>query len=296
MLALLLIFVMLIQSGCSLTADRYIERYLGNNSICWEDNDHILIYASIAQYWYNQDVIGGPSKEYDWVGGEIWRITASTGAKELLFREKGDKYWAWDNTTGMRINAINGNIYICDVLFTYKVRDDFSEWDSLGSFTLPNVSSDEKYLVGIDEDGDVKVKKYNLENNTSEELYVNDELITWLDYDYDRNYLLINSNKFVDLNTGQERIIIEERETIDSFQFIHPDLDSRNGRIRENNIQVDIGDKKVFIDLSDMNNKWVKKGVLGILSTDDSKYAVPGLFTDTLGDTISQWSIPFDEL
>ncbi|MGE3062600.1 MAG: hypothetical protein AB7T10_03105 [bacterium] len=43
---------MLIQSGCELTnGTKYIERSLGNNSICWEDNDRILIYASIAQYW-----------------------------------------------------------------------------------------------------------------------------------------------------------------------------------------------------------------------------------------------------
>ncbi|MDD3804571.1 MAG: hypothetical protein PHW02_09360, partial [bacterium] len=201
---------MLVQSGCGLTADRYIQRYLATNSICWEDNDHILIYANIAQYWYNQDLIGGESKEYDWTGGEIWRITASTGAKELLFRSKSNEY-ALNNAD---MSSVNGNTYISGSGHTYKFSKNYDGWDVLGNFTFPIVSPDERYIVGA---GDEKVKKYDIVNGTEEELYNSGFIETWLDYDYERNYLLINSNKFVDLNTGEETIIAEITDTIGKY-------------------------------------------------------------------------------
>ncbi len=304
---LLFIFVMLIQSGCSLTADRYIERYLGNNSICWEDNDHILIYASIAQYWYNQDVIGGPSKEYDWVGGEIWRITASTGVKELLFRGKESTYYDHGWPENMRMDISNGHIYVSNDLITYKVREDFSDWDSLGYFTLPNVSSDEKYLVGIDEDGDVKVKKYNLDNNTSEELYVNDELITWLDYDYERNYLLINSNKFVDLNTGEEVIVVNESTRIGKYLVASLySVPMVNACILNDDILMDIylvdtisnesNYKKIRVSFEDTTDKEVLENLNGVRSPNGYYYATSGGFVDSLGNRISTFEFPEDEL
>jgi len=146
MLALLFISVMLIQSGCSLFGYYKIGRFLGNNSICWEDNDHILIYASIAEY-HMVTSIGGESKQYDWSGGEIWRITASTGAKELLFRSKESTYYDHGWPEDMRITKVNGNVYVCNQLKTYKVREDYSDWDSIGYFTLPIISEDENTFV-----------------------------------------------------------------------------------------------------------------------------------------------------
>ena len=296
---LLFIIVMLIQSGCSLTADRYIERFLGYNSICWEDNDHILIYASIAQYWYNQDVIGGPSKEYDWVGGEIWRITASTGAKELLFRSK-DGYHL-DNA---RMYIVNGNVYISGGS-TAKLREDFSGWDHIGAFIYPIVSTDERYIVGVETIDLKTIKQYDESNNTENVLYVNDELVTWLDYDYARNYLLINSNKFVDLNTGEERVVGEDGTIIDSIYRLN---NPENGKIEEEYITFDTkiryydGDSlstyshQIRVKIGEYTDREINFGVHGVLSPDKSKYATLGTFTDTLGNMISEWNLPSTEL
>jgi hypothetical protein len=301
MLALLLIFVMLIQSGCSLTADRYIERYLGNNSICWEDNDHILIYASIAQYWYNQDVIGGPSKEYDWVGGEIWRITASTGAKELLFRSK-DGY-AIDNA---RMYIANAHVYISGGS-TAKVREDFSGWDNIGDFIYPIVSSDEIYIVGV-ETSDLKtIKQYDESGSTVKVLYVNDELITWLDYDYERNYLLINSNKFVDLNTGEEVIVVNESTRIGKYLVASLySVPMVNACILNDDILMDIylvdtisnesNYKKIRVSFEDTTDKEVLENLNGVRSPNGYYYATSGGFVDSLGNRISTFEFPEDEL
>ena len=300
MLVLLFIFVMLIQSGCSLFGYYKIERYLGTNSICWEDNDHILIYANIAQYWYSQSIVGGESKEYDWTGGEIWRITASTGAKELLFRSKSNEY-ALNNAD---MSSVNGNTYISGSGHTYKFSKNYDGWDTLGSFTFPIVSPDERYIVGA---GDEKVKKYDLVNGTEEELYNSGFIETWLDYDYDRNYLLVNSNKFVDLNTGEEVKLIEDGDIFNE----HYSVDERyinTGEIVDNKIFVNImmvrdeetmeviDGGKAFIEIGNWDSRNLSFGIFGVLSPNRDKYAVPGLFTDTIGDTISQWSIPFDEL
>jgi len=294
---------MLIQSGCSLTADRYIERFLGYNSICWEDNDHILIYASIAQYWYNQDVIGGPSKEYDWVGGEIWRITASTGAKELLFRSKDSKYNNL-NAEEMRL-VFRNSIYVGNGTNTYRVKDDYSDWDSISGVSVQSIDETETSLVGVYELGGKSVVKYNLISNTEEVLYVNDYMITWLDYDYARNYLLINSNKFVDLNTGEERVVGEDGTIIDSIYRLN---NPENGKIEEEYITFDTkiryydGDSlstyshQIRVKIGEYTDREINFGVHGVLSPDKSKYATLGTFTDTLGNMISEWNLPSTEL
>ena len=296
--ALLFVFVLFIQSGCELTnGTKYIERALGTNSICWEDNDHILIYASIAQYWYNQDVIGGPSKEYDWVGGEIWRITASTGAKELLFRSK-DGY-AIDNA---RMYIANAHVYISGGS-TAKVREDFSGWDNIGDFIYPIVSSDEIYIVGV-ETSDLKtIKQYDESGSTVKVLYVNDELITWLDYDYERNYLLINSNKFVDLNTGEEVIVVKYLDRIENYIVMK---DPYRGKIEGDYITADLYLEdtisneaefyKVVIYLNDLNDKKLLHNISGYRSPSGNYFATPGAILDTLGNIINTFEFSEDEL
>ena len=299
MLVLLFIFVMLIQSGCSLFGYYKIERFLGNNSICWEDNDHILIYASIAEY-HMVTSIGGESKQYDWTGGEIWRITASTGAKELLFRSKSNEY-ALNNAD---MSSVNGHTYISGSGNTYKFRENYDGWDTLGSFTFPIVSSDERYIVGA---GDEKVKKYDIVNGTEEELYNSGFIETWLDYDYERNYLLINSNKFVDLNTGEESILVEYGDRIEQYIVTG---NSINGEIMENYIAMDmalrdtitdiryIGKLKIYIE--DNTIKELNEKAYGFISPDGLKYASgyphSVLITDTLGEWISNVEFEGDEL
>ena len=82
--------IMILVSSCSLLIDGYLRRF-ANNSICWEDNDHILVYTIIAAY-DDYITIGGDARSYIWSGGEIWRIDVNTGEKELVLRKKGPEY------------------------------------------------------------------------------------------------------------------------------------------------------------------------------------------------------------
>jgi len=293
---LIFTLVMFFQSGCSLFGYFKIERYLGTNSICWEDNDHILIYASIAQY-HDIVTVGGSDRMYDWVGGEIWRITASTGEKELLFRSK-DGYHI-DNA---RMYIVNGNVYISGGS-TAKVREDFSGWDNIGDFRFPSISTNERYIVADDNNEYSTVRKYDIINNTSEELYVNDVLIEWLDYDFERNYLLINSNKFVDLNTGEERIVIKYLDRIENYIVMK---DPYRGKIEGDYITADLYLEdsitneaqfyKVVINQNDLDDKKLLHNISGYKSPLGNYYATPGAILDTLGNIINTFEFSEDEL
>lgn len=299
LLTFVLIFtsVMFFQSGCSLFGYFKIERYIGTNSICWEDNDHILIYASIAQY-HDFLTVGGSDRMYDWVGGEIWRITASTGAKELLFRSK-DGYHI-DNA---RMYIVNGNVYISGGS-TAKVREDFSGWDNIGDFIYPIVSSDEIYIVGV-ETSDLKtIKQYDESGSTVKVLYVNDELITWLDYDFERNYLLINSNKFVDLNTGEEVVVVPNGEIIDGYYVVG---NAAYGKIWDEFITTEVWVSDTLdytyiikVEINNPTNKSILTNIQGVSNPSKDRYAYYShsriIVTDTLGNEISETAFSDTEL
>ncbi|MGE3063334.1 MAG: hypothetical protein AB7T10_06835 [bacterium] len=297
----IILVLLILTNSCTIIGPFYFERYLGHNSICWEDNDHILIYASIGEYYYTSEPIGGMHKNYDWGGGEIWRITASTGAKELLFRSK-DGY-SIDNA---RIYIANEHVYISGAS-TAKIREDFSGWDKVGDFIYPIVSPDERYIIGV-ETSDLKtIKQYDESDSTENVLYVNDELVTWLDYDYAHNYLLINSNKFVDLNTGEETLVVEYGDRIEQYIVTG---DAINGEIMDNYIAMDMALRdtitdvryvgKLKVNIEDNTIKELNEKAYGFISPDGIKYASgyphSVLITDTLGEWINNIEFEGDEL
>ncbi len=270
------IVILIIMNSCSLLIDGY-EREVGYNSICWEDNDHILVYANIGAYDYR---FTGTSnqKEYVWVGGEIWRIDVNTGEKELLMRKKESEY-------SQQIEAINiiktNDIYFVSGTFnTYQLREDFNGWDSIGNYAYPIFSDDGNIAIVAyipDNYEDVyQIWRYNLVNNTYENIYIPNEPIKSLDYDYDRNLLLINNIKLVDLNTGEETILVEWGDTIDG-KMIYSD-GGIHGDIFRDTITIDVRTQndvwnKVYINPIDYEQKTMKDGFMGILSPNGLKGA-----------------------
>ncbi len=308
----LIIFIfMIINTGCTIIKvwmyDDWVERVVGSNSISWEDNDNVIVYCSLTWCYNEATGVSETTKIYE-TGGELWRINANTGAMELLLRKKGGKYHT-PNPDRIRIEIANKHIYISDEVNTYKVKDDYNGWDSIGYFIIPNISSDERYIVARDQvDGTRKtVKKYDMINNTDEILFTNNEFFEWLDYDYSRNYLLVNNRKFVNINTGEETILVDNntkigKYTISSLYAIPPQY----GNIGSEYITMDIylndtltsEDQyhKIRISITDTINKQVLENIRGFSSPDETKYATLGLFIDTLGNAISTWSLPNDEL
>ncbi|MDD3803909.1 MAG: hypothetical protein PHW02_05980, partial [bacterium] len=260
-------------------------------------------YASIGEYYYTSEPIGGKHKIYDWGGGEIWRITASTGAKELLIRSK-DSHYVY-SIEGVHMDAVNGHIYINDAFNTYRIVEPYDEWEQIiDSVVYPIVSEDEKYIVAMRHGGDAI--KYDMTNKTIEVLLTDAGPVS--DYDYERNYLLINSNKFVDLNTGEETIIAEITDTIG--KYIVSDVSFKNGKIINDYISTEV----LLMDTSNYDNEKTRKirinivnreyevieNVIGILSSDGLKYASgyphSVLITDTLGEWINNVEFEGDEL
>ncbi len=305
----LTILMLIIMSGCTIIKvwmyDDWVERAVGSNSICWEDNDNVIVYCSLT-WCYNEAIgVSETTKIYE-IGGELWRINANTGATELLLRKKGGKYHT-PNPDRIRIEIANKHIYISDEVNTYKVKDDYNGWDSIGYFIIPNVSKDERYIVARDQvDGTRKtVKKYDMINNTNEILFTNDEFFEWLDYDYSRNYLLVNNNKFIDLNTGEEKALIHSGDTILSRYYMSASYVYR-GNIGDDYITVDVVTRdieidssvsgKVFINSVNFNEEQFVRGLKGFSNPSRTKYASGDyhsvLITDTLGNLIN--SIVFD--
>jgi len=310
---IVLIMFIIIQSGCSIIYvwmyDDWVERAVGSNSICWEDDDNIIVYCSLTWFYNEATGVSETTKIYD-MGGELWRINANTGATELLLRKKGGKYHT-PNPERIRIDIVNENIYVSDEVNTFKVKDDYNGWDSIGYFIIPNVSSNERYIVARDQaDGTRKtVKKYDMLNNTNETLFTNDELIEWLDYDYSRNYLLVNNNKFIDLNTGEEKSLIHNGDTILSRYYMSDSYVYR-GNIGDDYITVDVVARdieidssvsgKVFINSINFNAEQFIRGLKGFSNPNKTKYASGNyqsvLITDTLGNQIKNIVFDIDKL
>ncbi len=260
-------------NSCSLLIDGY-TRNVGYNSICWEDNDHILVYATIGAY-DDYTTIGGGMRRSIWGGGEIWRINVNTGEKELLMRKKESEY-VIGPIGGVHIDFINSNLYINGGYTIYKVNKNYEGWELfVDSIAFPNVSDDEQYLVGTHDNGNVV--KYNIEKKSIETIYSNEMGNKVSDYDYDRNLLLINNIKLVDLNTGVETILLEDGETINGYSVdIYSD---RYGQLTENYILIDFDTytsheySKVFINIDSLLDKRLVYGLRGKQSPNGDKYA-----------------------
>ncbi len=271
------IMILIMMNSCSLLIDGY-TRNVGYNSICWEDNDHILVYANIEAY-DDYTTIGGGARNYIWVGGEIWRIDVNTGEKELLMRKKESEYS--QQIEAINIIKTNDNYFISGTFNTYQLREDFNGWDSIGNYAYPIFSDDGNTAIVAyipDNYEDVyQIWKYNLINNTYENIYIPNEPIKSLDYDYNQNLLLINNIKLVDLNTGEETILIEDGETINGYSVdIYSD---RYGQLTDDYILIDFDTynsheySKVFINIDSLTDKRLVYGLRGKQSPNGDKYA-----------------------
>ncbi len=267
------IIILIIMNSCSLLIDGY-EREVGYNSICWEDNDHILIYAKIAAY-DDYTTIGGGARNYIWGGGEIWRINVNTGEKELLMRKKESEY-AIGDIEDITITIKDSLRLISDWAKTYKIEDEFTGWEEYGDFIHPIISSENKYIVALYRKGEYFIKKLNIVNQSTEIVYTPEIIIDVLDYDYSRNLLLINNIKLVDLNTRVETILVELGDTIDG-KMIYSD-GGIHGDILKDTITIDVRTQndvwnKVYIDINDYEQKTMRNGFMGVLSQDGVKGA-----------------------
>ncbi len=269
------IMILIIMNSCSLLIDGY-ERNVGYNSICWEDNDHILVYAKIGAYDYK---FTGTSnqKENVWVGGEIWRIDVYTGEKELLMRKKESEYALGDIEIVNIRKSIN-SYYINNWFTTYKIHEDFNGWDSIGDYIFTNYSNDGNTTIALFSSNEYEdqIRRYNLTNNTYENIYTPNDLVKNLDYDYSRNLLLINNIKLVDLNTDAETILVEWGDIING-RMIYSD-GGIHGDIFRDTITIDVRTQndiwnKVYIDPNNYEQKTMKDGFMGILSPNGLKGA-----------------------
>lgn len=258
-------------SSCSLFPTGR-ERRVGSNSICWDDNDHILIYANITAY-YDEYNIGGVSKEYVWGGGEIWKINVSTGEKELLMRKKGAEYY--QEPWLVRITKSNKNYYLSGNLHTYKIKEDFSGWDEFGDYIYPVFSSNSSDVVGVTINDEVR--KYYLLTGEEELLYCSDEIITNMDYDFDRNLLLLNNIRLINLNTGTDTVLLYHGEEISGYKIYDP-YAARYGNFSGDNIIIDVYStntvySKVYIDTDSISNRTLRYGLRGVPNSDGTRFA-----------------------
>lgn len=264
---LIITIIILLLSSCSLLIDGY-TRNVGYNSICWEDNDHILVYASITAY-DDYTTIGGEARDYIWFGGEIWRIDVNTGDKELLMRKKELAYD--QEISHVRIVKNNDNYYLSGTHNTYKIKEDFSGWDEFGDYKYPVFSSNGQYVVAVTRIYDIE--RYNLESGEEELLFQSEEYVKSLDYDFDRNLLLLDNIRLINLNTGMDSLLIKDRDTIDGYLFSHPESYARYGRILNDSIQFDVNDNKIYVNINNLENRNVHHGLKGIPNSDKTLYA-----------------------
>ena len=265
--------IMILVSSCSLLIDGYLRRF-ANNSICWEDNDHILVYARISAY-DDYITIGGDARNYIWSGGEIWRIDVNTGEKELVLRKKGPEYTiSYEKAV---ITLQDTFRFISDWDTTFLMDENYDNWQPYGAYTYPQISADGKEIVCLQKNYDVEEDAYitKIQLDTGEEAYLwqTGGLIKTMDYDFDRNLLLLDNIRLVDLNTGMDSLLIKDRDTIDGYLFSHPESYARYGRILNDSIQFDVNDNKIYVNINNLENRNVHHGLKGIPNSDKTLYA-----------------------
>lgn len=267
------ILILLLSSSCSLLIDGY-TRNVAYNSICWEDNDHILVYANIEAY-DDYTTIGGGARNYIWIGGEIWRINVNTGEKELLMRKRESEYY--QQIEAINIIKTDDNYFVSGTFNTYQLREDFNGWDSIGNYVHPIYSDNENIVVAayISNEYEDQIRRYDLIGNTYENIYTPSSLVKNLDYDYERNLLLINNTRLINLNTGMDTVFVEFGDSLQEYRVTS--ASARNSIINDSLIifDVQLGDtwSKIYMDIDNFENISIRKGFMGQLSPDGSKGA-----------------------
>ncbi|MFO8061562.1 MAG: hypothetical protein R6U31_01400, partial [bacterium] len=220
-LILLTLIIIVFLSSCTLLIDEY-NRLVGYNSICWEDNDHILVYAKIVAY-DNYATVGGDMKNFIWGGGEIWRIDVNTGEKELVLRKKGPEYTI---TYEYAVITLQDTLrFISDWDSTFVMSENYDNWQAAGAYSHPQISEDGKEIVFLKESNeieDVYVKKMHLDTGVETLLWETTANIKAMDYDFDRNLLLLNNIRLVNLNTGLDTVLLEHGDEISGYKVSDP--------------------------------------------------------------------------
>ncbi len=191
---IVLIMLIIIQSSCSLFPST-IERHLFFDSICWEDDNHILMYSMVRK-WVNTSAIswGSETGRWDWSKGEIWRINVFTGEKELLLRREGDKYTGLSTVVKIdvlgdrKLISLDGNAYI--------MEGESTDWQEIeGIYEAEWINDNE--IIGIDEENKNNIILYNIKDNIFNLLLnvnINTEYITHLAYNKINNKILISND------------------------------------------------------------------------------------------------------
>lgn len=298
-LLILGIIILLLVSGCSITAERHFERQMSPYSICWQDDEHFLVYCSIEQYYFTPNFLGNDDIHYDWAGGEIWRVNALSGNTELLIRDQSGLMYTYPVNDG-RLSVRNDDIYYSDRLYTCKILQGYSGVEKIGEFTLPVISPDGNTLIITILGYEDTIAQYEIATGEISILYTTDDNVFWLDYS--RNLLLINNIKLVDLTTGETNILLNGN-TFDNYRI---QSDALYGDIGNEWISLDISlwdtlthenvKSKIFIDLDSLSHIEYVAGIHGVSSPNGAYYAQDGAVIDTLGNVISEYGFSSNEL
>ena len=218
---LIILGVIVLLSSCSMFPSE-VTRVLFFDSICWEDDSHILMYT-VVKKWVNTTILSitGESGHWDWAQGEIWRINVFTGEKELLLREEGDYYTRQSNTVKIdilgdkKLISLDGNAYI--------MEGKSADWQEIpGIYEAEWVNENE--IVGISEEAQALVK-YDLQTETVTNEYYT--VVTGAK----RNYLSYDpiSNDCMITIGSKSLILFDNMEFKEQFSIVQDsfiDLDS----------------------------------------------------------------------
>ncbi|MDY6786751.1 MAG: hypothetical protein SVK54_01350, partial [candidate division WOR-3 bacterium] len=217
-----------------------------------------------------------------YAAGEIWRVNVNTGDKELLIRNEGDRYRLSTADFDVVYIAIHDTLrLISEWDSTYLMDENYDNWKTIGGYTCPQISEDGKAIVYLKISNAVAstyVNRLNLDTGVETVLWETTEYIKVIDYDFDRNLLLLNNIRLINLNTGMDTVLIKDYEEISGYTLWGPEMYSRYGRILDEKIIIDSylnnGEySKVFIDIDSLDNKSLKYGMRGIPNSDKTRYA-----------------------
>ena len=216
---LIILGIIILLSSCSLFPSE-VERHLFFDSICWEDDSHILMYTMVRK-WVNTSWMswGSETGYWDWSQGEIWRINVFTGEKELLLRREGDYYTGL--STPIKIDVLGDRKLISLDGNAYIMEGESADWQEIpGIYEAEWVNDNE--IIGISEEAQALVK-YNLQSETITNEYftvVTEDKRNYLSYDPISNDCMITTNFsslviFENMNF-QEKLVIKEDTFIDA--------------------------------------------------------------------------------
>ena len=208
---IVLIILIIIQSSCSLFPST-ITRHLCFDSICWEDDNHILMYSTVKK-WVNTTSITwtGDSGHWAWIQGEIWRINVFTGEKELLLRRTGDKYTGL--STAVKINLLGDRKLISLDGNAYVMEGESIDWQEIeGIYEAEWINDNE--IIGIKEENG-NIVKYDIETNTEEIILDSDMQAKHFTYECEGEKIsIIRSNSFVIRDNSNDSIKLSFNDSL----------------------------------------------------------------------------------